>query len=46
MRARVEHVFAQQQQRLVRTIGKERAVVKIGLMNIVYNMRRWAYLAG
>ena len=46
VRARVEHVFAQQQQRLVRTIGKERAVVKIGLMNIVYNMRRWAYLAG
>lgn len=46
VRARVEHVFAQQQDRLIRTIGKERAEVKIGFMNLVYNMRRWACLAG
>ena len=42
VRARVEHVFAQQQERLIRTIGNERAGVKIGFMNLVYNMRRWA----
>ena len=46
IRARVEHVFAQQANRLIRTIGKARAEVKIGLMNLVYNMRRLAWLAG
>ncbi len=46
VRSRVEHVFAQQQNRIVRTIGKERAAVKIGIMNIVYNMRRLAFLVG
>ena len=46
IRARVEHVFAQQADRLIRTIGKARAEVKIGLMNVVYNMRRLAWLAG
>jgi len=46
VRARVEHIFAQQSNRLVRTIGQTRAEVKIGLMNIVYNMRRLAWLAG
>jgi IS5 family transposase len=46
VRARVEHVFAQQTDRLVRTIGLARAATKIGLMNLVYNMRRYAYLAG
>ena len=46
VRSRVEHVFAQQQNRIVRTIGKERAAVKIGMMNIVYNMRRLAFLIG
>ena len=45
-RARVEHVFAQQGERLVRTIGKARAAVKIGLQNLVYNMRRFVWLAG
>ena len=45
VRARVEHVFAQQSNRLVRTIGQARAEVKIGLMNMVYNMRRLAWLA-
>ncbi|OOZ74118.1 IS5 family transposase [Solemya velum gill symbiont] len=46
VRARVEHIFAQQANRLVRTIGKARADVKIGMMNIVYNMRRLAWLSG
>jgi IS5 family transposase len=46
VRARVEHIFAQQADRLVRTIGQARAAIKIGLMNIVYNMRRFAWLAG
>lgn len=45
IRARVEHVFAQQADRLVRTIGKARAEVKIGLMNLVYNMRRLVWLS-
>ena len=31
VRARVEHVFAQQSNRLVRTIGQAKAEVKIGL---------------
>ena len=47
IRARVEHVFAAQTAMggmLVRTIGIARARVKIGMMNIVYNLRRWAYL--
>ncbi len=46
VRARVEHVFAQQTNRLIRTIGQTRAEVKIGMMNLVYNMRRMAWLAG
>ncbi len=45
IRARVEHIFAQQQARLIRTIGMERAAVKIGFMNLVYNMRRWVCVA-
>jgi len=48
-RARVEHVFGHQQMLSgggfwVRTKGKVRASVKIGLMNLVYNMRRLEYL--
>jgi len=43
VRARVEHVFAQQADRLVRTIGQSRTHVKIGIMNMVYNMRRLAW---
>jgi len=42
-RARVEHVFGAQHAmggHLVRTIGLARAKVKIGMMNLVYNMRR------
>ena len=48
IRARVEHVFGDQRMRqgsiLVRTKGKVRAAVKIGLMNLTYNMRRLEYL--
>lgn len=46
-RARVEHVFGSQAQmggHIVRTIGALRAAVKIGLMNLVYNMRRLVQL--
>ena len=47
VRARVEHVFGAQAAmggHLVRTVGFERAKVKIGLMNLVYNMRRLVQL--
>ena len=47
VRAAVEHVFARQKGPMalvVRTIGLARATVKIGLANIVYNMRRAAWL--
>lgn len=46
-RARVEHVFGSQAQmggHIVRTIGLLRAEVKIGMMNLVYNMRRLGQL--
>jgi transposase, IS5 family len=49
VRARVEHVFARQKGPMalvVRTIGLARAKVKIGLANLVYNMRRMVWLAG
>jgi len=46
--ARVEHVLGGQRTRqgniLVRTKGKVRAAVKIGLMNLAYNMRRLEFL--
>lgn len=46
-RARVEHVFGaltQQGGKVLRTVGKARADVKIGMMNLVYNMRRFVCL--
>lgn len=42
-RARVEHIFGAQSAmgiHIVRTIGMARAKVKIGMMNLVYNMMR------
>jgi IS5 family transposase len=48
VRARVEHVFGAQEAmggHLVRTIGLTRAKVKIGMMNLVYNMKRLVQLA-
>jgi transposase, IS5 family len=47
VRSAVEHVFACQKgpmSLIVRTIGLARATVKIGLANIVYNMRRAVWL--
>ena len=48
IRSRVEHVFGAQPARagrvLVRTIGLARATVKIGLMNLTYNMARLGFL--
>jgi IS5 family transposase len=49
IRSRVEHVFGVQENSLggkrVRTIGLARAVVKIGLMNLSYTFKRYAYLS-
>jgi len=48
IRARIEHVFGAQESapggRIVRTIGIVRARLKIGLQNLVYNIRRLATL--
>ena len=49
IRSRVEHVFGAQAAMggmIVRTIGIGRAAVKIGMMNLVYNLRRLTYLQG
>lgn len=49
VRSAVEHVFARQKGPMglvVRTIGITRATVKIGLANIVYNMKRAVWLTG
>jgi len=46
IRAKVEHVFAHMKHHgklFIRTIGLERAKVKIGLANLVYNMKRFIY---
>jgi transposase, IS5 family len=48
VRAHIEHVFAEQKARMglfVRTIGLARATTKIGLANLVHNMRRLLWLA-
>lgn len=47
VRATVEHVFAHQEAmggKRVRTVGLARARIKIGMMNLVYNLRRLAWL--
>ena len=44
---RVEHVFAEQKDRMglfIRTIGIARAKTKIGLANLVYNIKRLLFL--
>jgi len=46
IRARVEHVFAHQKDRMdlfIRTIGIKRAEAKIGLANPAYNMNRYLF---
>ncbi len=47
VRSHVEHVFAAQKDRMdlfVRTIGIARATTKIGLANLVYNIKRLLFL--
>ncbi len=47
VRSRVEHVFAEQKCRIgliVRTIGLARATTKIGMVNLVANIRRLVWL--
>jgi IS5 family transposase len=47
VRAAVEHVFAHQKQRMglfVRTVGLARARLKIGMVNLAYNMQRFLWL--
>lgn len=48
VRARVEHIFAFQENSLggkfIRSIGLIRARARIGLMNLVYNLRRYLHL--
>jgi len=47
VRARVEHVFAEQKNRMglfIRTIGIARAEAAITLANMAYNMKRWGWL--
>ena len=49
IRAHIEHVFAVQKHKMglfVRTIGIKRAWLKIGMANIVYNMKRLIWLEG
>jgi transposase, IS5 family len=47
IRSKVEHVFAEQKDRMglfIRTIGIARATTKIGLANLVYNLKRLMFL--
>lgn len=47
IRSRVEHVFATQKDRMdlfIRTVGIARARTKIGMVNIVYNIKRLMFL--
>jgi IS5 family transposase len=49
IRARVEHVFAEQKDRMnlfIRTIGIARAEAAITLANMAYNIKRWCWLDG
>ncbi|OAJ66207.1 transposase [Gluconobacter cerinus] len=47
IRSRVEHIFADQKSQMglfIRTVGITRATMKIGLANIVYNIRPFLFL--
>jgi len=49
IRVRVEHVFGRMQHFggiTIRTIGIKRAEIQIGLLNMAYNLTRYAYLSG
>ena len=48
VRSRVEHVFGAQsdlRSKAIRSIGIARARTEIGMMNVVYNMRRFCFLS-
>lgn len=47
VRSGVEHVFAAQKDKMdlfIRTVGIARARVKIGMANMVYNMKKLVFL--
>jgi IS5 family transposase len=47
VRSRIEHVFATQKDRMdlfIRTVGVARATTKIGMANLVYNIKRLLFL--
>jgi transposase, IS5 family len=49
IRARIEHVFAEQKDRMklfIRTIGLTRAEATVTLANMAFNMKRWCWLNG
>ena len=49
VRAFVEHVFARQKGPMglcIRSIGMARAITRIGMANLVYNMQRYLWLEG
>lgn len=49
VRSAIEHVFAAQKHRMalfIRTIGIERAKMKIGMANLVYNFKRLVWHEG
>ena len=49
IRARIEHVFAEQKDRMklfIRTIGLPCAKATVTLANMVFNMKRWCWLNG
>jgi hypothetical protein len=49
IRARIEHVCAQQKDRMklfIRTIGIVRAEATVTLANMAFNMKRWCWLNG
>ena len=46
VRAKIEHVFAQQQDRMklaIRSIGIKRAAATIGMVNLAYDLGRWRW---
>mgnify|MGYP004722443879 CR=1 FL=1 len=47
IQSRVEHVFADQKSQtglFIRTVGITRATMRVGLADIVYNMRRFIFM--
>lgn len=50
VRARVEHIFGMQASfgvgKYIRTVGLARARLKIGMMNLAYNLKRFVWLVG